>query len=254
MRRTILTLAVAILCGTAPLVSQAPPGWPHPMPHRPIGKLAGAQAADPVAVPAVFDATALGSPLTLDNGWRVGITASESPAQPGFDDSHWAVRAGHGVMDDVPDLDIPEQDQPPHPGSAGQSGPPPPPPGGAPGPNGRGRPYAWFRLHVKLAPNHGPVALLIELPVEPNTSLGMSGSEVHVEVFANGKRMSPGRAPRRRRGAQRARVACLVVQHHAPPPLIVVAPCTWSRRRRGRACRCRSSAGPALQRCSGSCR
>jgi hypothetical protein len=172
-------------------VSQAPPGWPHLIAGRPIGKPAVAQTADPAAAPAVFDATAIGAPLTLDNGWRVGITASEAPARPDFDDSRWAVRAGHGVVEDVPDLDIPEKDQPPHSGSPGQSGPPPPPPGGTPGPNGRGRTYAWFRLHVKLAPNHGPVALLIELPVEPNTSLGMSGSEVHVEVFANGKRMSP---------------------------------------------------------------
>ncbi len=29
--------------------------------------------------------------------------------------------------------------------------------------------YAWFRLHLKLSPNHGPIALLIELPVTQST-------------------------------------------------------------------------------------
>jgi hypothetical protein len=50
---------------------------------------------------------------------------------------------------------------------------------------------SWFRLHIQLAPNHGPVALLIELPVSRSTSLTIGSSGPGVDVFANGKHIRP---------------------------------------------------------------
>jgi len=52
--------------------------------------------ANPQRTPEMlFDATNLGSPLLLEKGWRVGITANPKAADPDFDDSAWAVRDGH---------------------------------------------------------------------------------------------------------------------------------------------------------------
>ena len=56
---------------------------------------------------------------------------------------------------------------------------------------GNQRRFAWFRLHVKLAPNHGPVSLLVELPVSQTTSLGIGDTGPGVDVFANGKLINP---------------------------------------------------------------
>ena len=53
------------------------------------------------------------------------------------------------------------------------------------------RRFAWFRLHIKLAPNHGPVALLVELPVSQTTSLGIGSTGPGVDIFANGKLIHP---------------------------------------------------------------
>ncbi len=59
--------------------------------------------------------------------------------------------------------------------------------------------YAWFRLHIQLAPNHGPLALLIELPVSQTTSIVLGTPAVNPDVFANGKKIQPegpnGNAP-----------------------------------------------------------
>jgi hypothetical protein len=121
----------------------------------------------------VFDATNLGTPLVLDQNWRVGITADPAAASPGFDDSSWAVREAKGSISDVPDDSERDED----------TGPP----------RRRERPYAWFRMHIKLAPRHAPVALLIELPVSPSTSmdLGTGGTGPDVDVFANGQLIRP---------------------------------------------------------------
>ena len=51
-------------------------------------------SAEAAQEPAIVDATSLGSPLVLDKGWRVGIRSRLPAANPGFDDSHWAVRDG----------------------------------------------------------------------------------------------------------------------------------------------------------------
>jgi len=170
------------VCGTIQLVAQA--AHPHPHPTHLLEKLAGTQRTSSQApspsqstAPAVLDATSLGSPLVLDKGWRVGITADPSAAQPGFDDSGWAVRDADSSMVDVDDDD-----------QAGKgSGPENKDDSSVRGP----RRFAWFRLHLKLAPNHGPVTLLVELPVSQTTSLGIGTTGPGVDIFANGKLVSP---------------------------------------------------------------
>ena len=120
----------------------------------------------------------------LDKGWRVGITADPAALSPGFDDSQWAVRDAKGSMADVPDEDELEGKTAP---KATDFNPD----------SGKQR-YAWFRLHIQLAPNHGPLSLLVDLPVSQNTSLGI-GTTSPVDVFVNGKLINPegphGNAP-----------------------------------------------------------
>lgn len=55
----------------------------------------------------------------------------------------------------------------------------------------RARRYAWFRLHLKLAPNHGPLALLVELPVSQTTSYALGSPGMNPDVFANGRKIEP---------------------------------------------------------------
>ena len=153
MRQTILKVVVMALCGAAQLIAQPRPSHPIP-PHGPV------KAPKPTVqqgAGAAFDATNLGSPLALDKNWRVGITADPAAASPGFDDSGWAVRGAQSAMAEVSDKDQDEDSA-----SRGihvQVGP------GNPRPLGPDRSlrYAWFRLHIQLAPGHGPVALLIEV-------------------------------------------------------------------------------------------
>lgn len=173
---------MAAVCGTIQLVAQSP----HPHPFTPLLELSGSHAH---AVPSleqsatgsvpstIFDATTLGSPVLLDKGWRVGITADSLAASPSFDDTHWAIRDAENTMDDVPDDDSASN------GSGKDDKP------GSPG--FKQRRFAWFRLHIKLAPNHGPVSLLVELPVSQTTSLGIGSTGPGVDVFANGKLVNP---------------------------------------------------------------
>jgi hypothetical protein len=186
---------MAIVCGT--VLGLAQPPQPRPHPRNPImGLLTPRRHADPPnAVPeaeeatsdAVFDASSLGSPIVLDKGWRVGITSNQDAAQPNFDDSAWKVRDAKEAIADVPD-----EDRPPV--------PPPPPGSAAPkqelpdpdfkdhrGPDHK-RPWVWFRMHIKLEPNHGPLALLVELPVSHSTNVNIGGAEsLTPDIYANGK-------------------------------------------------------------------
>ncbi len=177
MRRTIKSLMLAALCGTVQLLAQAPhPLSLHfPRPHAPAKPASLAAASTPDAI---FDATRLGSPVLLDKGWRAGITANPSAALPGFDDSTWAVRDAEGTMEDVPDEDELAT-------GAGNSNANQNPSSSST------RRFAWFRLHIKLAPNHGPVALLVELPVSQTTSLGIGATGPGADIFANGKLINP---------------------------------------------------------------
>ncbi|HTW60649.1 MAG TPA: PP2C family protein-serine/threonine phosphatase [Terracidiphilus sp.] len=176
MRQNLVSLAawavnLAVL-GTLPLVAQkkaVPPAPPR------------ASGTGPAAV---LDATSLGSPLVLDRDWRVGITANPAAASPNFDDSSWAIRTAGSSMAEVPDVDQPQSsDKTVHVIVETPGGPI------EPGSSGKQR-YAWFRLHIRLAPNHGPIALLLELPVSQNTALGVS-SGLNADVFANGRLIQP---------------------------------------------------------------
>ena len=134
--------------------------------------------ADALTSPAtVIDATHIGSPLTLDRGWRVGVTGNPDAAKPEFDDSRWVVRNAGDSLDDLEDMDRPTGNQPP-------------PGNGASHPR-HGRPFVWFRLHLKLGPNHGPVALLIAVPVAHNATMSIEAGGPGVDVFANGKQILP---------------------------------------------------------------
>jgi hypothetical protein len=117
----------------------------------------------------VQDATRLGAPLVLDRGWRVGITSNPAASRPDFDDSGWAIREATSAIADVSE-----------------------PPDGSERPD-RDK-FAWFRLHLRFAPNHGPVALLLRVPVTQSASmniLSFSALGLGGEVFANGKLILP---------------------------------------------------------------
>ncbi len=172
-------LAMLVLCGAPFLAAQ------HPAPPNPLAQMLHLHAHMPPA-PAnatrtpetIFDATRLGSPLVLDKGWRVGVSSNPAVADPAFDDSTWAIRNASDSIDDVPDEDHPAGTPLPQ-----HKGPPQP---------GHHRPFAWFRIHIRLAPNHGPVALLIEMPVSHSASFALSSQVFSVDVFANGKQIQAG--------------------------------------------------------------
>lgn len=182
MGRRFLVWAVLAVCGAMQAVAQSHP----PTPLRPLKGLQGqrihvsAPAEQPQTTPTIyFDATRMGAPVLLDKNWRVGITSSLDPIQPDFDDSAWKLRDAQESIAEVPD-----EDRPPAPPGGNSSTPPGPP-------AHHKRPFAWFRLHIKLAPNHGPIALFFELPVSQNTSTGLGTQGPNVDVFANGKEIHP---------------------------------------------------------------
>ncbi len=163
---------------------------PHPQPGsqftillKPRARATPAAPKDPGMPQAILDATSLGSPVLLNKSWKVGVTADPSAAAPEFDDSTWVFRDAQDSFPDVPE----EEQTPDTPGSPGN-----PAPGAHREPPKRDQhPFAWFRLHVKLPPTHGPVALLIELPVSQSASLALGSSGPSVDVFANGKQIIP---------------------------------------------------------------
>jgi hypothetical protein len=187
LRRSILSLAVVAVCFALPGLGQPAP--PHRAESPLDGLLSGRRHAPPTRADApstpeiALDASNLGSPIVLNKGWRVGITADQAAANPAFDDSKWAVRDAQEAIADVPDED--------------HSGPPPagekPPDADSDFKPGKGhqRPFAWFRIHIKLAPGHGPLALLVELPVTQNTAMFDTSSGLGLDVFANGKEVKP---------------------------------------------------------------
>ena len=167
MRRgSLWAIAVFLLVTVQGLALQSHPRAPFLLhPHRQKPQVA--PPPPPPQEPAVIDSTSLGSPVILEKGWRVGISSDSAAANPDFDDSGWAVRDATGTIADVPEP--PDDDHP-----------------------GREERYAWFRLHIKLASNHGPIALLIELPVTQSSSMSLSNAGWPSDVFANGKLILPG--------------------------------------------------------------
>ena len=161
MRRASLwAIAVLVLFAVQGLALQS---HPH---SKPAGR--GAKPKSKLSTPEspAVDATEIGSPIVLNKGWRVGVTSNPSAGKPDFDDTGWAVRDASGTIADVPDSD--DGDRRPHDDK-----------------------YAWFRLHIRLAPNHGPIALLIELPVTQSAGMNLSTTGPAPEVFANGKLVLP---------------------------------------------------------------
>jgi sigma-B regulation protein RsbU (phosphoserine phosphatase) len=176
VRRRILWVAAVALCTAMQLVGQqSHPPQPLEDLLRPRGHAGPAPVNAVRTSGIVLDANGLGSPLKLDKGWRVGITANEAAAMPDFDDSAWAVRDARGSFADVPDED--------HPAGTAQWDP------NSPRPKGHRRPSVWFRCHLNFPPNHKPVFLLVELP--PSNS-GTTGTEtLNIDVFANGRQVQP---------------------------------------------------------------
>jgi hypothetical protein len=184
-------LGIALLAGVAAMQMVAQQSNPHPtqiplqhmlMPHRHMPPV----SPNPQHTPQVFfDATSLGSPLLLDTGWRVGISGNPAVAAADFDDSTWPVRNAQDSFADLPDEDHPAGSTGLNPKSDFKSD------SKSAYPSGGHHPFVWYRLHLKLAPNHGPVALLIELPVSHNTSMNFGTSELGVDVFADGKQVQP---------------------------------------------------------------
>ena len=168
--------ALAVYGGLQAPAQQANPRKPLAEVLSPERHLPAPKAASISNPSAVIDATHIGSPMTLENGWRVGVTRNADAAKPEFDDSRWVTHNAGESLEDLEDLDRPADDKPP----------------GASGARPRhGRPFVWFRLHLKLAPNHGPVALLIAVPVAHNATMSIEAGGPGVDVFANGKQVLP---------------------------------------------------------------
>jgi phosphoserine phosphatase RsbU/P len=152
---------------------------PHDHPHSP--KEAPPDPSKPVA----FDASTLGAPLTLDHNWRLGVTADSVPAaDPAFDDSKWAVRDAKPFLRDVDDSALNDD---PEAGSASAQDTQSQDNHGH-GPHKRGS--AWFRLHILLPAHHGPLVLLVRVPVSRNTQVSFSEG-IGMELYANGKLVLP---------------------------------------------------------------
>jgi len=186
VRSGFLVVAALAVCGTVGLVAQPA----HPKNADPLNQLltprGHARPAPPnrPSIPEItFDATSLGSPLVLDKNWRVGVTSNPEAASPDFDDSTWDLRDARETIPDVPDEDNPN-DKP----NADPSTRPESPPALS---HSHHRPFAWFRIHVKLQPNHPPIALLIEMPVSQSTQVPIGTQQPGVDVFANGNEIQP---------------------------------------------------------------
>jgi hypothetical protein len=166
--------------GNPPDGHHGPPSgllFPHPNIHPPKGKVPDAGTV------VVFDASGMGSPLALDHNWRLGIAPGSDPAKPDFDDSKWPTRDAKEALAEVDD-------------SAAQDDKDngPPPDRGHDDPARRnhphGRPFAWFRIHVQLPAHHGPLVLLVRVPVSRNTQMTFNGT-VGMDMFVNGKLVVP---------------------------------------------------------------
>ena len=185
MRLKILAGVWIAVCGAALIAAQAAP--PSPVPASPAASPsahnhARARHAAPPVSPAIFDATGIGSPVLLDKNWRVGITSDLSASSPAYNDSAWAVRDALPSIGDVPDEDAIAPAPPKNP-TAGSPA--------VPAPVAPARRYAWFRLHVQLGPHHGPLALLIELPISHGASLELGSPGLSPTLFVNGKQVQP---------------------------------------------------------------
>jgi hypothetical protein len=174
---------MGVVCGAAQLIAQPPAPrrslkdlFKSPAPIRPSSS---SQQSTPEVF---FDATRVGSPFLLDKSWRVGISANASASSPDFDDSTWPVRNARDSSSEIPNED-PDSQKSDKRFSIQVNGRPI-------DRNSHVQRFAWFRLHVRLASDHGPLALYAEMPVPLNTSMG-SNAGPWIDVFANGKLIQP---------------------------------------------------------------
>lgn len=124
----------------------------------------------------------MGSPIVLDKGWRVAVSSDPAVSSAGYDDSAWATRDAQSVIADFPDEDAAGVNSP----SANQTS------AANSSQTSNSRRYAWFRIHIQLAPNHGPISLLVEVPVSQNSSFGITSTGLTPDVFANGVEIAAG--------------------------------------------------------------
>ncbi len=54
-----------------------------------------------------------------------------------------------------------------------------------------GTKYSWYRIHVKLPPNHGRLALLMQLPVSQTMGMAAVTSNINADLYVNGKLVMP---------------------------------------------------------------
>ena len=157
---------------------RGPQGFPFPRPN--VRPPRGA-VPDP-GTPVVFDATGMGSPLVLDHNWRLGIAPGTDPAQPDFDDSKWPTRDAKDALAEVDESAADDNNDKP-PSDHGQSDP-------ERQKHPHSRPFAWFRIHVQLPEHHGPLVVLVRVPVSRNTQVSFNGT-VGMDLFVNGKLVQP---------------------------------------------------------------
>jgi sigma-B regulation protein RsbU (phosphoserine phosphatase) len=185
----MLPLLLLASLGSAILVSgqqppDAHPNHPHgpplglPFPHPNIRPPKGDIPKPGTSVD--FDATTLGSPLVLDHDWRLGISPSTDPANPDFDDSKWPIRNAKDALAEVDDSAADQEDKNPPSGH-----------GDTPGQHPQhGHSFAWFRIHIRLPKQHGPLVVLVRVPVSRNAQMSFNGT-VGMDLFANGKLIVP---------------------------------------------------------------
>jgi len=179
VRQKILAAFLFAVCSALPLVSQSA------LPLQTLAHSAAQQprtpktTIKPLAQPqasTMVDASSVGAPLLLDKEWRVGIDSNPAAANPGFDDSLWAMRNATADMTDVSDEDAADAGVAISAGAARHTS---------------AQRYVWFRLHVQLAPTHGPIGLFIELPVSQTTAFGLGTTDFTPSVYANGQLIVP---------------------------------------------------------------
>jgi hypothetical protein len=124
----------------------------------------------------------MGSPIVLDKGWRVAVSSDPAVSSAAYDDSAWATRDAQSVIADFPDEDAADVNSP----SSNQTS------AANSSQTSNSRRYAWFRIHIQLAPNHGPISLLVEVPVSQNSSFGITSTGLTPDVFANGVEIAAG--------------------------------------------------------------
>ena len=210
-----LLLAASSCLAQAPSATSAPPAddnhqhrplpFLHPRVHPPKGEI----PAD--GKPVEYDATKLGSPLTLDRNWRLGISHDLAPADPAFDDSKWPVRDAKAALAEIDDSAAEDEEKPEQPEQpeTGSQTPDKPPAQVRPlaeprsethhdrpashqhsHQDGHTPPYAWFRLHIALPAGHPPVVLYVRIPVSRSAQISFSDA-VGMELFADGKLALP---------------------------------------------------------------